>query len=71
MLTWVFLLIDYMQGDNIGVCLVGIFLAHIFYFYRDVLPLLPLNKDKNYLNTPQFVNRFAQVLNLENRVVAP
>lgn len=64
-LTWVFILIDLIHGSDITGDLVAIAAVHIFYYFREVYPELPLSKRRRPFSTPRVFNFLARILGLE------
>lgn len=70
LITWVFLMIDYIQGENIRGSLVGILIAHFFYYIRDIYPELPMSKGSRPFSTPEAFKLLARMVGLGNRRLA-
>jgi Derlin-2/3 len=50
-----FLFLDFMLNHMVIDQIFGIFVGHVFYFFRFIYPKLPLSKDKKPFETPEFL----------------
>jgi len=64
-ITWFFVLFDVIAGKSIAADILGIVIAHGFYFFYEVYPKLPLSIGKQVLKTPVFLEKIVNVLNIK------
>jgi len=50
-----FVMISLLLNENIITDLVGIAVAHVYYFLADIYPKLPLSTGKNIVQTPRLL----------------
>jgi len=61
-----FVFLEIIVGGSIESDLLGIVTAHVYYFFTEIYPKLPLTKDMHPLKTPQFIFRLADRLDLNS-----
>ncbi|EGR32571.1 hypothetical protein IMG5_077370 [Ichthyophthirius multifiliis] len=54
-ITWFFVFLQIIFQDTIITDLIGILVGHIYYYLTEIYPKLPLSKDVNILQTPQYL----------------
>jgi hypothetical protein len=67
--TWLFVVMDKIHGSDITGDLLAIAAVHIFFYFREVYPELPLSKGKRPFGTPRVFNFIARVLGLERNLL--
>lgn len=65
--AWTIVGINVLFGQSIAEDLLGIGIAHIFYFLNDVYPRLPLSKGKKLFQTPGFLSKVVDKLGLQRQ----
>lgn len=68
-LTWLFVVMDKIHGSDITGDLLAIAAVHVFFYFREVYPKLPLSKGKTPFGTPRIFNFLARVLGLERNML--
>jgi len=66
-ITWFFVFLEIIIGGSIESDLLGIVTSHVYFFFSEIYPKLPLSKDIYLLKTPGFIFTLADKLEL-NRV---
>lgn len=64
-ITWFFIVFDIMIGESVALDILGILVAHSFYFLYEVYPKLPLSKGIHLLKTPNFLVKSIDLLHLK------
>jgi len=64
-ITWFSMLMNIKRGEPISYDVIGIGIAHIFYFFHEVYPKLPQSKGVRVLKTPQLFVKLINALNIQ------
>jgi len=63
-ITWVYIVVDIILEEFIAYDILGVFIAHVFYFLYEIYPRLPLSKGLRAIKTPNFLVKFVDYAKL-------